>query len=294
VTWSTADIGDLTGRLAVVTGATSGLGLVTARELAAHGAHVVAAVRDLDRGRAVFGDTASVAVRRLDLASQASVADFAAGLADEVGAVDVLVNNAGIGWLGKVEDMPPEQVRKLFDINVLGLIDLTQRVLPGMLERGRGHVINVASVASWIAVPPLTVYSATKFAVQGFSEGLRREVAGRGVAVTTVNPGPVATRFGHRARFEDPLTERMGDGLMPGVPVSLAARAVVRAIRMGGAPGYASISVPRVVGLARLAALPGARLVVDAGAALTRGARVAALTGEPPGAGGEPDAAPGR
>ena len=274
----------------VVTGASSGIGRAAAVLLAGKGARVWAVARS----EGPLDELAAGHPGITPVVADVAVDEDRAAVVEQAGAVDVLVNNAGIGWLGNVEDMPPEQVRKLFDINVLGLVDLTQRVLPGMLERGRGHVVNVASVASWIAVPPLTVYSATKFAVQGFSEGLRREVAGRGVAVTTVNPGPVATRFGHRARSEDPLTERMGAGLMPGVPVSLAARAVVRAIRMGGAPGYATISVPRVAGLARLAALPGARLVVDAGAALTRGARLAALSGEPAGAGGEPDAATGR
>ena len=274
----------------VVTGASSGIGRAAAVLLAGKGARVWAVARS----EGPLHELAAGHPGITPVVADVAVDEDRAAVVEQAGAVDVLVNNAGIGWLGRVEDMPPEQVRKLFDINVLGLVDLTQRMLPGMLERGRGHVVNVASVASWVAVPPLTVYSATKFAVQGFSEGLRREVAGRGVAVTTVNPGPVATRFGHRARSEDPLTERMGEGLMPGVPVSLAARAVVRAIRMGGAPGYATISVPRVVGLARLAALPGARLVVDAGAALTRGTRLAALSGEPAGAGGDPDAATGR
>ena len=274
----------------VVTGASSGIGRAAAVLLAAKGARVWAVARSEGPLEELATDTPGITPVVADVA----VDEDRAAVVDRAGPVDVLVNNAGIGWLGAVEDMPPEQVRKLFEINVLGLVDITQRVLPGMLERGRGHVVNVASVASWVAVPPLTVYSATKFAVQGFSEGLRREMAGRGVVVTTINPGPVATRFGHRARSEDPLTERMGDGVMPGVPVSLAARAIVRAIRMGAAPGYATISVPRVVGLARLAALPGARLVVDAGALLTRGARLAALGGGSEGAAGEADAATGR
>lgn len=257
----------------VVTGASSGIGRATAVLLAAKGARVTAVARS----RGPLDELAAAHPGITPVVADLSVEADRASVAEGAGAVDVLVNNAGIGWLGPVETMPAEQVRKLFGLNVLALIDLTQRVLPGMLDRRRGHVVNVASAASWVAIPPLTVYSATKFAVQGFSDGLRREVAGRGVSVTTVNPGPVATRFGARARFEDPLTERMDDGLMPGVPASMVARAVARAVRMGSLPGYSSIAVPRPVGLLRLVVLPGGRLVMDAVAVATRGARPSAL-----------------
>jgi len=263
----------------VVTGASSGIGRATAVMLAAKGARVTAVARsrepldDLARGHA--GITPVVA----DLA----VAGDRAAVVEGAGPVDVLVNNAGIGWIGSVVDMPVEQVEKLFSINVVALIDLTRLVLPGMLDRRRGHIVNVASVASWVSIPPLTVYSATKFAVQGFSDGLRREVAGRGVKVTTINPGPVATRFGARAMFDDPLTERMSADTMPGVPASVCARAVARAVRMGGCPGYATIAVPRLIGVARLSSLPGARFVVDAVALGTRGVRASSARATDPG-----------
>lgn len=261
------------GASVVVTGASSGIGRATAALLAAKGARVWAVARSAAPLEELAAEQPGITPLVADLTDPSE----RAGVVAAVGPVDVLVNNAGIGWIGLVEDMPAEQVRKLFDINVLSLMDLTRRVLPGMLERRRGHVVNVASVASWMAVPPLTVYSATKFAVQGFSDGLRRELLGRGVGVTTVNPGPVSTRFGPRAAAEDRPTELMGPSVMPGVPVSLAARAIVRAIRMGGAPGYATIAVPRALGVCRLAGLPGIRLVVDAGAALVRGPRTRAL-----------------
>ncbi len=191
-------------------------------------------------------------------------------LAEAAGDVDILVNNAGLGWTGLVEDMPADRVRRLFEVNVMALIDLTQRVLPAMLVRRRGRIVNVASVASWVAAPPLTVYSATKFAVQGFSEGLRREVAGRGVAVCTVNPGPMATKFWASSTGGDRLSQHLGDDLKPGLPPSLVARAVLRAVSLGALPGYETIAVPRVLGLARLAALPGVRFVVHAGSLLSR------------------------
>ncbi len=194
-----------------------------------------------------------------------------AGLVHEAGEVDVLVNNAGLGWTGLVEDMPAERVRRLFEVNVMALIDLTQRMLPGMLARRRGHVVNMASVASWVATPPLTVYSATKFAVQGFSDGLRREMAGRGVAVSTVNPGPIATKFWAHNRTDDRRSQQLDDdNLKPGLPPVLVARAVLRAVRLGALPGYETIAVPRALGLARLGAVPGLRLLVDAGSLLSR------------------------
>ena len=256
-------------RRVIVTGASSGIGEAAALLLAQKGAHVWALARSGDALDALAAQHPGITPVVADLSVEAD----RAAVVDGVGEVDVLVNNAGVGWFGLVEDMPADQVRALFELNVLALVDLTQRVLPGMLARGRGHIVNVASVASWVSIPPLTVYSATKFAVQGFSDGLRREVAGRGVRVTTVNPGPVATRFAPRAREDHPATDNMGDRLMPGVPVALAARAVARAIRFGGLPGYTSIAVPRVLGLTRLGALPGGRLGSDLFARVARNAR---------------------
>ena len=244
------------GSVAVVTGASSGIGRETAALLARRGARVFAVARS----------EASLE----NLAADLSVGTDPAAVVEAAGDVDVLVNNASIGWHGLVEDMPAEAVRQLFELNVLALVDLSQRVLPGMLERRRGHVVNLASVASWVAAPPLTVYSATKFAVQGFSDGLRREVAGRGVVVTTVNPGPVATTFWRRAEDEDRPSEQLPDEAKFGVPPTVVARAVHRAIRMGGTPGYETIAVPRPAGLVRLGAVPGIRLLVDAGALLSR------------------------
>ena len=267
----------LRGLSVVVTGASSGIGRATAALLAGRGARVWAVARS----EGPLADLAAATPGVTPLAADVTVDDERAALVDRVGRVDVLVNNAGIGWVGRVEEMPAERVRALFELNVLALIDLTQRVLPQMLERGRGHVVNVASLASYVSVPPLTVYSATKFAVQGFSDGLRREVARRGVAVTTVNPGPVATSFGERARLDGMRTDAMGDRRMPGVPADAVARAVARAIRMGSFPGYSAIAVPRLSAVVRFGALPGTRLFTDAGALLTRRIRVQAPPREP-------------
>lgn len=244
----------------MVTGASSGIGRATARLLAQRGAHVVAVARSGDALAALAASQAGITPMVADLVDE----DQRAALIDSAGPLDALVNNAGIGWIGRVEDMEEADVRQLFELNVLALIDLTRRVLPGMLERRRGVIVNVASAASWVSIPPLTVYSSTKFAVQGFSDGLRRELVGRGVKVATINPGPVDTRFAARALIENRPTDEMDEHKMPGVPVAWAARAVVRAIERRRLPGYATIAVPRAMGVARLGALPGLRYTTDA------------------------------
>jgi len=250
----------------VVTGASSGIGWEIALVLARKGAQVLAVARSEDDLEQLAGMHPNITSHVADL----GVPEERASLARSAGDVDILVNNAGLGWSGLVEDMPAERVRLLFEVNVMALVDMTQQVLPGMLERKRGRIVNVASVVSWVSAPPFTMYAATKFAVQGFSEGLRREVAGRGVAVSTVNPGPIATKFWTRSGGEDRPSQHLGGALKIGLPPSLAAKAVLRAVRLGAFPGYGTITVPRLLGFTRLAAVPGLRMVVNAGSLVSR------------------------
>ncbi|MBW3615956.1 MAG: SDR family NAD(P)-dependent oxidoreductase [Actinobacteria bacterium] len=249
-------------RLVLVTGASSGIGRATALRLARAGATVVAAARNAERLDTLAATHPNITAVTCDVTVEAD----RARLVDEAGPVDVLVNNAGVGWMGLVESMPAADVRALVETNVVALIDLTQRVLPGMIERGLGHVVNVASVASWVAFPPYTVYSATKWAVQGFTEGLRRELLGRGVTAGTVNPGPIATEFFARAAG---ATEPTGEPIV-GPGTSLVAGAVARSIRLRHVPGYQTISVPRPIGLARVLGLPVAARAVDVAALPSR------------------------
>src|SRR5258706_9856517 len=243
----------------VVTGASSGIGRETAALLARKGARVVAVARSETPLKELAREYPNIEPVVADLANETARRELVAG----VGAIDVLINNAGIGWIGLVEQMAFEDVRRLYEINVLGLIDLTLQFLPGMLEAKRGRIINVSSAAAWVAHPPLSVYGSTKWAVQGFSEGLRRELNGRRVAVTTINPGPVSTRFGARGHHGDRPSEELPDERWAGVPASLVARAVARAVRLGAWPGYTTISVPRLMGLSRLGGLPVTQWTVD-------------------------------
>jgi short-subunit dehydrogenase len=249
----------------LVTGASSGIGEETAVRLAQRGARVWAVARSERALGALAGRQAGITPFVADVTD----ASARAAAVEAAGPIDVLVNNAGLGWTGLVEEMPADAIRQLFEVNVLALIDLTQRALPGMLERRRGHIINMASVASWVSVPPLTMYSATKHAVQGFSEGLRRELLGRGVAVTTINPGPVATRFTARAGQDVP-TDQMGEARMPGVPASMVAGEVLRAIEADGLPPYDIVPVPRTLAPSQFANLPGASIMLDAASMMAR------------------------
>ena len=246
------------GRVIVVTGASSGIGWATALHLASRGATVFAAARNLERLQLLAERSPRITPVRCDV----TVDDDRAALVEAAGPViDVLVNNAGVGYQGIVERMAADDVRTVFETNVLGLVDLTQRVLPAMLERGHGHIVNVASVTSWIAIPSYAVYAASKFAVQGFTEGLRREVLGRGVTAATINPGPIATEFYPRsvgATGEGPMTSAS-----VGMGTGMVARAVARSIRLRHVPGYQVIAVPRVVGLARIGTIPGVSRAVD-------------------------------
>jgi short-subunit dehydrogenase len=256
----------LDGAVALVTGASSGIGEDIAVQLAKKGARVWATARSEDALRAVASRQSGIEVFPADITDEGA----RAAVVEAAGPVDVLINNAGIGWNGLVEDMPFSAVRQLYEVNVLALIDLTQRALPGMLERKRGHIVNIASVASFVATPPLTVYSSTKFAVQGFTDGLRRELLGRGVAVTSINPGPVATRFFARADEGDRPTDEMGNDRNPGVPVSMVTSEVLRAIQVNGIPPYDVVTVPRALGTSRLSGLPGASQVLDAVSMVSR------------------------
>ena len=240
----------------VVTGASTGIGRATALLLASKGARVTIAARDEERLRAVAGEHRGITPLRADVTNEADRTTLVAAAGD----VDVLVNNAGLGWHGLVEDMPFANVRELVELNVLSLIDLTQRVLPGMLARGHGHIVNIGSIAGYVGVPGETVYCATKFAVQGFTDGLRRELRGRGVDVTLVAPGPIKTEFLARATTGAPATEP--GALDHGLSAEAVARAVLRALTRR-IPGYRTITVPRIGGWSRLAAVPGIARATD-------------------------------
>ena len=184
----------------VITGASSGIGAAAALAFARRGAILVLGARRLDRLNAVAQrcrDTGSpdVSVRLLDVGRRPEARAFIGGAVRDHDRIDVLVNNAGLGWMGRFHEMPEEKVEELVATNLKGLIATTQAALPAMLERRQGVIINVASVVGFRASPYSAVYSATKHAVVGLSHALRGELSGTGVKVCVVYPGVTATEF---------------------------------------------------------------------------------------------------
>jgi short-subunit dehydrogenase len=188
---------ELAGTVCVVTGASAGIGRATALALARKGADVVVAARREPLLRAAADEIERMGRRTLvvpcDVTDLAQIEALRDRTAETFGRCDVLVNDAGIPGGGPFADLTIEQIDRVVRTNYLGLLFTTKAFLPMMLEAGRGHVVNVASLAGRFAVPGSSVYSSTKHAVVAFSEALSYEVRSRGVLVTSVNPGLVAT-----------------------------------------------------------------------------------------------------
>ncbi len=190
----------LKGAVVAVTGASSGIGEATALAFARRGSRLALGARRLDRLNAVAQKcrergSPDVSTRRLDVGRRSDASGFVTSALRDHEHIDILVNNAGLGWMGRLHEMPEEKVNELIATNLAGVIATTQAVLPSMLERRRGVIINVASVVGFRAAPYSAVYSATKYAVVGLSHALRGELSGSGVKVCVVYPGSTATEF---------------------------------------------------------------------------------------------------
>jgi NADP-dependent 3-hydroxy acid dehydrogenase YdfG len=197
----------LKDRVALVTGASSGIGEATALALAAAGARVALAARRRDRLEAlaarIRADGGEAVVITADFGVEAQAQRAVHETEKAFGRLDILVNNAGVMYLEPVIDADLARWRRMFEINVLGLIAATQAALPGMRARNDGHIVNISSTAGRIASPAGAAYSGTKFAVVAFSEALRKEIYRDRVRVSVIEPGLVATELrehiGHEA-----------------------------------------------------------------------------------------------
>jgi short-subunit dehydrogenase len=185
----------LHGEVAIVTGASSGIGAATALELGKRGARVVLAARRAERleanARAIREDGGEALAIPTDLADATDVQLLLDHVIASFGRVDVLVNNAGAGWSTAVASSAPNSLVALVEVNLLGAMVLTAAALPGMLARSHGAIIFVGSLSGRVPMEP--VYSATKYGLRGFSLGLRRQLAGTGVSVSLVSPGNIDT-----------------------------------------------------------------------------------------------------
>ena len=177
----------------LITGASSGIGLATAHQLLSRGWRVFAAARRQDAMEPLLSRGARVLP--LDIAEEASRRQLAERINGEVGALDALVNNAGFGETGPVETMPVERARAMFEVNLFGLIGLTQLLLSPMRERRRGCIVNLSSIAGRFVTPGAGWYGASKHALEGISDALRMELHDFGVKVVLVEPGLIRTGF---------------------------------------------------------------------------------------------------
>jgi short-subunit dehydrogenase len=225
---------EIRGRTCLVTGATGGIGRAVAERLATGGAVLVLTARD-GEALASLAATTGGRVAAADLTRPEEVERLAA----EAGPVDVLVHAAGEGHLGVCAKLAPERLEHLVALNVTAPIELTDALLPGMLERGRGHVVFVGSIAGRVGRGREAAYAATKGAVSVFADSLRAEVRGTGVEVLLVTPSAVATRF----------FERRGTPYDRRWPRPVPAERVAEALVDGIEAGRAEITVPRWLGL---------------------------------------------
>jgi NADP-dependent 3-hydroxy acid dehydrogenase YdfG len=213
----------------LITGASSGIGAATARLFSKHGYRVVLAARRVERLQSLQDEIESAGGQALALAADmrepAEIEALVEASLEHFGQIDVLFNNAGFGRLDWLENLDPKtDIAAQIETNVLGVIWMARAVLPHMIARRSGHIINMASVAAHIATPTYSVYAASKFAVRGFNESLRREVSRSNIRVSLICPGAVRTEFGDLAGFN--RTTRV---VMPAW-ITLDAKDVARAV----------------------------------------------------------------
>ena len=182
-------------RVWFITGASRGIGARIAEAALAQGDAVVATARDAATVEQRLGTQPGLLAVALDVTDEAQAAIAVGAALDRFGRIDVLVNNAGYGLLGAVEEASADEVRRLYDTNVFGLLNVTRAVLPQMRERRSGHVINISSLGGYQSAAGFGVYCSTKFAVEGLTEALHAELAPLGIRATVVEPGYFRTDF---------------------------------------------------------------------------------------------------
>jgi hypothetical protein len=222
-------MGYLSGKTVLITGASSGIGRATALAFAREGARVAICARREDRLKEIEGElsqagAAEVRTFVLDVRNRAAVEATLAALPEEWKAFDVLVNNAGLSrGLAKVYEDDPENWEEMIDTNIKGLLYVTRAIVPGMVERGRGHVVNMGSTAGYITYANGAVYCATKAAEKSISEGLKIDLMGTAVRVTSIDPGMVETEFSEiRFRGDKERADKVYQNITPLQPEDIA------------------------------------------------------------------------
>ena len=248
----------------LITGCSTGFGRELAQLVLGRGWRAVVTARDAGRvADLAQGREDRALALALDVDDRAQIHGVVAQAEARFGAVDVLVNNAGYGYLAAIEEGEDAAIRAIFETNVFGLIAATQAVLPGMRKRRRGHIVNISSVGGLVSFPATGFYHATKYAVEGLSESLAQEVAPLGIKVTIVEPGPFRTDWAGRSIKQS--ATRIGDydqtagerrkqtearsGNQPGDPAR-AAEAIIKVVEAREPPLHLVLGKP-ALGLAR-------------------------------------------
>ena len=240
----------MTDKVWLITGCSTGFGRALATEVLRLGYKAGVAARNIEDVEDIIRDYPETAIAiTLDVTSGTQISDAVKQITEIFGRVDVLVNNAGIGYFGSAEESDDAETRRMFDINFFGLADMTKAILPIMRKQRSGHILNVASIGGLVGYPALSYYNATKFAVDGFSEALSKEVAPLGIKVTIIAPSGFRTDWAGRsaneakAEIEDYKTTagqnqqtiRAYSGSQPGDPVK-AAQAIIQAVETENPP----------------------------------------------------------
>lgn len=251
-----------------ITGCSTGFGRYLAVEALSKGYNVVVAARNPNDVQDIVANYASTSlVVKLDVTNKEQISESVHAAIEKFGTIDVLVNNAGIGYFGAIEESEETEVRRMFEINVFGLAHMTQAVLPIMRKQRSGHILNIASIGGLRSFPGVGFYNATKYAVDGLSESLSKEVAPLGIKVTIVAPSGFRTDWAGRSAndskivIEDYATtagKNKGDirgysGNQPGDPVR-AAKAMIQVVETENPPLRLLLGA---------AALKGARIKLD-------------------------------
>ena len=206
----------LDGKVAIITGASSGIGEATARELAQAGVITVLAARRVERLERLEKEIREMGGRALavptDITKQEQITNLVQTTLTKFGRIDILANIAGWAVYDWFEELSPEEVRGPFEVNVIGMAELTRQVIPTMKAQRSGYILNMSSYVSRISVPPMTVYASTKYAVEGLTDGLRRALLPWGITVIRIHPSSVtgtefsqhSTRGGSVKIYADP------------------------------------------------------------------------------------------
>lgn len=229
------------GKVAVITGAGSGIGRGLALDLAARGA--VLALSDKDEvglletaERCTARHAREVHTEKLDVSDRGAVSEYARTVAADLGRVDAVFNNAGVALHGDFEETPYDEFERVMDVNFWGVVHGSKEFLPHLIASGDGHLVNVSSLFGLMGMPGQTAYNASKFGVRGFSEALRMEllVAGHPVGVTTVHPGGIKTAIARNARttagHDQETVARMFDTKLARTTAEAAARTIVEGV----------------------------------------------------------------